>query len=315
VLEDQARTKKGKNIIRSIFKDIENGHKLSEGMEKFPKCFPPYLVEIIKVGEVSGELSDTLDNISINLERDYEISKKVVGAMMYPLIVISLMFIVMGVLIIYVLPQIAGLYNELGSTLPLPTRVLLESSNYLKTHPFQISGIVLLISAIIVALLRTKRGHYIFHYIMLRLPFFGELIKEFNLVRFFRGLEALFKSGVSIVNSIKIAKKTLKNDVYLRSIEGMEPILVHGVPLTDVLKPLPFLFPLQIQHMVEVGEQAGKFDVTFKHVVMYYERSINHKINTMNSFLEPALIVIVGFMVGALALSIFLPIYQVSIAF
>jgi len=312
VLREQAKSARTVKMIKSLIHDVENGQKLSVAMSKFKGQFPVYLTEIVNVGEVSGELSGFLENIASTLERDYEISRKVISAMMYPLIVISLMLVVMMVLLVFVLPQIQQLYDELKAPLPLPTKIIVGASLFVKTHPISLGFSVLGFIIFLALVLKTKRGKYFFHALSLKLPFFGELIKDYNLARFFRGMEALLTSGVSLLESIKISKKTVKNTVYTRIINTMETVLVHGVPLSDALKPFPKLFPSQSRHMVKMGEEAGKFETAFRHTTNYYERSIQYKIGMMNTFLEPMLILIVGIAVGALGVSIFLPIYQVS---
>jgi type IV pilus assembly protein PilC len=166
--------------------------------------------------------------------------------------------------------------------------------------------------AAVYALWRYKKSRYVLHYLILKVPVFGELALEFNLARFFRALETLFCSGVSLVKSVDIAKKTLKNDVYQRALDEAHPMLLHGSPLTEVLKTHPNLFPLQTQRIVEVGERTGKLEEIFKRITGYYERALRHKTQMLASLIEPILILLIGIIVGGIAISVFLPIYQLS---
>lgn len=311
-LQEQARKRAIRNILGDIVHDVENGRPLSSAMEKFPAHFSDYIVETIRVGEISGRLSETLERIALTLERDYEISRKVISAIAYPVVVIFVMVFVVTGLIVYVLPKISELFVDLHSEPPLLTRVLLGLGRFIGEYPWHLAGGILLLFLAVALFVRTRRGKYIFHYAILRLPFFGELIKEFNLIRFFRALDALFGSGISLVKSVEVGGKTLKNVVYKRAVSSMKPVLLHGIHLTDALKSHPSLFPLQVQRIIEVGEETGKIDETFTHLTNYYERMVNHKIQIMNTMIEPVLMLVVGVIVGGIALSVFLPIYQVA---
>ncbi|MDP3963061.1 MAG: type II secretion system F family protein [bacterium] len=315
VLQEQIKGTGIKKSLGDIISDIENGKKLSDGMRKHPSYFSEFLYETVGVGEVTGKLTDVLERISVELEHDYEITRRVRGAMAYPIVVVVVMFIVIVMLTAFILPKIADLFSELKAELPLPTRILLGTSAFVERHPFIIGGAMLALAGAAYALWRKKETRYYIHYAILKMPIFGELAREFNLARFFRALEALFVSGVSLVRSVDIAKKILKNDVYRSALEGAHPILIHGAPLTEALHLHPFLFPLQTRRIVEVGERTGKLEDVFSRISAYYERALKHKTQMLASLIEPLLILMIGFVVGGLALSVFLPIYQLSSAF
>lgn len=312
VLEEQQRSSKVKAAIETIIREIENGQRLSSAMKKFPKYFSDYIVETINVGEVTGRLADTIDRISVDLEHDYELTRKVRGAMAYPIVVIVVLLLVVVGLTSFVLPKVADLFEELHAELPLPTRILLGGSAFVRDNPLIIAGILAAAVISLYAAWRNKKGRHIIHFVFLKLPIFGDLAREFNLARFFRGLESLFVSGVSLVRSVEISKKTLRNDVYRDALDRMHPSLMQGTPLTQVLEPHPFLFPTQTRRMVGVGERTGKLDEIFVRITAYYERSLNHKTQMLASLIEPVLIVVIGVVVGGLAISVFMPIYQAS---
>lgn len=311
-LEEQAKGKRTKRMIRSLLEDVENGRALSKAIKKFPNYFSDFIVETVNVGEVSGNLSVSLDRISMDLEKDYELSRKVTSAMAYPLVVIFVMLVVVAGLIVYVLPKISELFFELGVELPVTTRALIAIGVFMRNYYIFISvGLVMFIMSLVFAY-RYRKVKYVFHFIFLKAPIFGEMVKEFNLARFFRSLESLVKSGVSLVRAVEISKKTLKNEVYRSALSSAHPILIHGGNLADALMHYPFLFPLQAQKIVEVGHKSGKFEEIFMRITMHYERSLNYKTQVLTSLLEPILMVVVGVIVGGIALSIFLPIYQAS---
>ena len=273
VLQEQMKNKRLKKAIMEMSGEIKNGKRLSASMKKHPRYFSDYLVETIGVGEVTGKLSETMDRISTDLERDYELYKKVQGAMAYPVVVIIVMVAVIILVSTLILPQIAQLFIELKTPLPLITRVLLNTTNFMQNHPYYVTLSVIGFFMAFYFIWKNKRGRFIIHKAFLKIPIFGELIKEFNLARFFRALESLMMSGVSLVRSVDIAKKTLKNDVYKKTLDTIHPVLLHGSPLSEVLKPFPHLFPMQTRRIVEVGEKTGKLEEVFLRINTYYEKA------------------------------------------
>ncbi|MDO8558298.1 MAG: type II secretion system F family protein [bacterium] len=315
VLEEQARSSGVKKAIVTIIHDVENGRRFSDAMRKFPNFFSDFLIEAIHVGELTGQLADTLDRISTDLEHDHDLRRKVQGAMAYPLVVLTVMTGVVITLTGFVLPKIADLFKELNAPLPMPTRILLGGSGFIRSSPFAVIGVFAALAVGLFLLWKNKKGRYFIHYAFLKIPVFGDMLREFNLARFFRALESLFASGISLVRSVEIAKKILKNDVYRQALDGAHPILIHGAPLSDALKLHPFLFPTQTRRIIEVGERTGKLEEIFRRVTSYYERALHHKTQMLASLIEPVLIVFIGVVVGGLALSVFLPIYQATSVF
>ena len=310
VLKEQMPNKQAKKAVSEMIGDIENGQKLSIAMKKAPKkYFSEFLIEAVNVGEVAGKLTDTLDRISDDLQYEYDLRRKVKASMTYPGIVVFVMLIVATIMMVYVLPQIASLFTELEVNLPLPTRILLWTSNFIQSYYYFIIAFIILFIVVFVLLLKNVKTRYYIHYAYLKMPIFGKLIKETNLSLFFRSLEALFAAGISLLRSIEVSEKTLKNEVYRKTLTAMNPILIHGTNLSEVMKPFPFLFPLQLQRMVEVGEKTGKLEESFKRLCGYYDRSVKHRTDTLTATIEPLIMIIAGIGVGIIALSIFMPIY------
>ncbi len=308
--KEQEHSKKTKKVFTAMIQDVENGDRFSEAMKKHPKYFSEFLVETVNVGEVTGRLVATLDRISEDLRYQYDLKRTVMASMAYPAIVVCTMLVVLVGLMVYVLPQIASLFQELNVRMPLPTLVLFSISMFIQTYPFVVIGGIFGFILLFFILFRMKKGHYIFNYISIKLPIFGTLIKETNLALLFRTLEALFASGVSLMRSIDIARKTVKNDVYKRALDTLNPILIHGVKLSETLKPFPSLFPIQLQRMVEVGERSGKLEESFKNLNLYYDRSVRHRTQVLATTIEPLILIVVGIGIAIIALSIFLPIYD-----
>ena len=310
VLSEQVKSQKAKKAILQIAEDIRNGRSLSDAMRKFPNYFPEYIIESVNMGNMAGRLSGTLDRIATDLEKDDELNKKVIGAIAYPLVVIVVMAIVVVTLMFYILPGISQLFIDLNAPLPLPTKILLNSGNFIRSNPFLVPGIILIIFAFFFFGLKFKKTRYLIHYLTIKLPIFGGLVKDYNLVLFFRSLESLFKSGVPIVAAVEIAKNTTKSEVYKKALEPVKPALLHGISLADSLTPFLNLFSKQTQKIIMVGEKAGKIEEAFSRISDYYERSVDYKTRMLTVLIEPVLMIVLGVVVGGLALSIFVPIYN-----
>ena len=151
-----------------------------------------------------------------------------------------------------------------------------------------------------------------FDYFKLRMPIFGPVFKEANLASLFRSLEQLFSGGVSLINSVESTKHAVKNDLYQEALAATVPTLMHGIPISEAFKPFSYLFPLQVIRTIEVGERSGTLEKSFHHLRVFYDRSVSQRTQTITSLIEPVLMLIVGVTVGILAVSVFLPIYNVS---
>lgn len=309
IISEQVKTKKVKKAILKIAEDVRNGQKLSDAMRKFPKYFPEYIIENVNMGIISGRLNETMDRISNDFEKDDELKKKVQGAIAYPAIIVVVMLVVITIFIFYVLPGIAELFLDMEVPIPLPTRMLLGIGDFLKTKPFVMPGILLFMLVFTALGMKFKKTRYFFHYAMLKIPIFGDLIKNYNLVLFFRSLESLSKSGVPIVSTVEIAAKTTNNEVYKKALARVKPLLLQGVSLSDALSPFTFLFSKQTRKIIMVGERSGKMEYSFYRISEYYLKVVDHKTRMLTVMIEPILMLLLGAIVAALALSLFLPLY------
>ena len=235
--------------------------------------------------------------------------------MAYPVIVVLVVFGALGVIGVFVLPKIADLYKELNLPLPLVTAVILGISSFLGGHPIILSLTLAGFFTGIYFIWRSKKGKYFLHVLFLKIPVFGEMIKELNLAKFFRSLESLMGSGLSLAKSVDVSKKVLGNIAYRKTIDQVYPTLLHGLQLSEAVRPFPKLFPIQTRKMIEVGEKTGRLEEIFVRISNYYDRAVRHKTQILTSLIEPILIVLIGAVVGGIAISVFVPIYQLSSTF
>ena len=306
----EIKSNKTKKVMNTMIGEMKNGERFSKAMARFPNYFSQFIIKTVNVGEISGTLSEVLDRIAVDLEKNKEIKRKIINALLYPAIIIFAMSAVVIILMVCILPEIGKIYQSLNTPTPLPTKILLYSGDFLRFN----FHILLLTLAIFIIFgffsLKIKKIHYAFDYLMLKIPVLGDLIKEYNLVLFFRSVESLIKSGVSIVSSVNIASKTIKNDVYKKAFNTVHPILLRGVPLSHVLTRFPSLFSAQTQKIIEVGERTGNINSSFARITNYYENTFDYKVKMMTTVIEPLLMLMLGVIVGIMAISVFLPIYQ-----
>ncbi len=302
---------KTRKVIDVMISEMKNGKRFSKTMAQFPNYFSQFIIETINVGEISGTLNEVLDRIAVDLEKNREIKRKIINALIYPLIITSAMVVVVVILMIYILPEIGKIYQSLDAPMPLPTKILLNIGDFLRfnSHILLLTLIISIISSLF--LLRIKKVRYAFDYLILKIPVLGDLIKEYNLVLFFRSSESLVKSGISIVSSVDIASKTIKNNVYKKAFNTIYPILLRGVPFSHVLVRFPFLFSVQTRKIIEVGERTGNINNSFDRITNYYESTFDYKVKMMTTVIEPVLMLMLGVVVGVMAISVFLPIYQI----
>jgi len=301
-----------RTVLQTVQADVSNGGKLSVALAKFPSIFPVHMTKLIEVGEESGTLSETLDRISLDLEHAYHLHRKVIGAITYPLIIIAFMILAAVLLVVVVLPQITVLFAELDAELPLATRILQSAGVFIATYPLHlIAGLVSIVVAFSLAL-RNQRFRLIVHATILRIPVFGNLIREYTLSVFTRSLATLLSSGVTFVQALEIVKGTIKNESYIQVIETIHPLVLQGGSFSDTMQSAPFHFPEQLRYLVEVGEDTGKMRISFEKAAAHYDRSVVFQTQMLTTVIEPILMIVAGIMVGFLAYSIFGPLYGVS---
>ncbi len=300
------------DALGQITDDIKNGQRLSVAFARHPKLFPSLIFETIRVGESAGELSKALERIAANLEYSYELRRRVIGALTYPFIVVLVLVAVMVGLVWFVFPKLSQLYRDLHAPLPLFTRMLMSTGQFFRESAlYIISGVVLIVLIMAWAYRKETFRHYL-HKALLKVPIFGQLVADLNAAQFFRHLETLLGSGLPLVQGVHIANRTVRNTVYKKAIDDINNILLSGTPFSVAIKKYPALFSSQLQLIIEVGERSGKLTSSAAYITAYYERSIAYKTQMLSSLLEPVLMIIIGIVIGCLALAVFLPIYQIS---
>lgn len=309
ILKDQVKNEALIEITSSVIADVQEGKTFAQAIEKYPKVFSQIYISIIKAGEESGLLDKVLLRLADNLEKQSKLKGTIKSALMYPAIIIIMMVGVMGIMMVFVLPQLTILYQNLNVALPLPTQIVVGFSNVVMS----IWPIILVGIAVIFFFYRkwskTTDGRLIIDSIMLKLPIFGKLIEQSILAEFSRTLGLLVGTGTLVVDALLETADTTGNVNYRNAITAVSKQVEKGVSVGEALSYYP-LFPSLLIQLVKVGEQTGKVDETLGKASEYFEREVDGKVKTLTTAMEPFIMIVLGIAVAFLIISVITPIYS-----
>jgi type IV pilus assembly protein PilC len=310
LISRQVKNKFFKDIILNIRDEVQKGSMLSDGLAKHEKVFGLIFINMVKVGESDGTLSQSLDNLGNQLKRDYSLISKVKGAMMYPMVILTAMIII-GVLVVYfVLPTLIDTFEEMEAELPFITQLIVDLVNFVNANiVWVLGGIVLLVVGLRYAL-KKKSVKVYFDMYLLKIPYFGSVAQKFYTARLAGTLGSLLKSGVPITESISISANTLNNIPIMLSLEEVKNGIAGGEKLSALLAKYPNLYPLLLPQLVEIGEETGKMQEVLKEISDFYTEEVENVVKNLSSILEPALMLVVGIVVGFFAVAMFMPMYS-----
>jgi type IV pilus assembly protein PilC len=310
VLSEQTENPKLKEVIVWVRKDVEAGLALSEALDKHPKVFSRLYTEMVRAGEIGGVLDGVLLRIASQLEDEQELRRKVKSAMTYPIIVLVLAIVAASFMLIFIVPIFARMFEDLGGTLPLPTRVAMGISDILTS----IFGVFLYVGmgAAVFGFLRwknTEEGRRIWGRISLRIPFkIGDVLQKVALARFARTLGTLSAAGVPILQAIEITATSSGNWVVENAL--LKSAVRGGVPIYRPLEDEP-VFPPMVTRMIAVGEETGDLDGMLTKIAEFYESEVDATVKALTSIIEPLMIVVVGGIVGGIIVAMYLPMFKI----
>jgi len=313
ILEEQANSKTFKKALEEISQDIKGGLTLAQSLGKYPNIFPRLYINLVKAGEASGKLDQVLLQMADGLEKEREFKSKVKGAMIYPIMVLSMMFIVIVIMMIFVIPKLTSLYQQSTIELPLPTKILIGTSS-LFVH-FWWAGLISLVG-ITIAFQRwnkTEEGKFLIGKILLKTPLVGRIITNVTLTNFNRTFGLLTSAGIPLLESIGIVADQIENLVFKNALKQAYNGVEKGLPLSSLLPAS--VFPRIVGQMVRVGEETGKLDEIFFKLADFFESESDHLIKNLTVAIEPIVLVVLGIGVGFLVISIILPIYKLTTSF
>ncbi|MCD4694165.1 type II secretion system F family protein [bacterium] len=303
---------KFRKIIKGILKSVESGHSLSEAFSFYPKVFSGLFVNITNSGEASGNLDESMENISAQLEKEKELISKVKGALVYPVIILIASIILGGAMVFFVLPKITPLFEGLNVELPTSTRFLIWFSNFVQNYYLTLFFGLIFFFIFMFWFFRQKFIKPITHWLLLRIPVVSHVSRGTNLSRFCRSLATLLKSGLNIDEAFDITRGTLNNFYYKRAVVKAGDGISRGGKISENLAYYKHLFPNIVIKMIKVGEESGRLEETLNYLANYYEAEVDNSTKSLSVVIEPVLLLGIGLVVGFLAISIITPIYSIT---
>ena len=280
-------------------------------MAQFPNIFDESYIGMIRSGEASGQLNNVLLDLANDVEKSAMVQRKVKGALMYPLFIFIILIGVIVSMMVFVVPKIADAFSDMGQDLPALTQALIDSSNWINQNLIlTFAGFFAFILGIVFGK-RTYYGKHFWDWFMIHLPIFGGLLRKTILARFARSFGNLLRSGIPIIEALRIVAKGAGNVVYRERINLAAEDLTRGIPLGESLLDSP-LFPDMIVQMISIGEQTAQLDVISNKIASYYEEEVDTAVSSLTKVLEPLIIVVVGGVVGSLVGAIMLPLVRFS---
>ncbi|MBI2097181.1 MAG: type II secretion system F family protein [Candidatus Sungbacteria bacterium] len=308
--EEQTRSRQFKKIIRGVRESILGGVSFSQSLESHRKIFGDLFIHMVEAGEVSGKLEKSLKLLSRQMKRDYDLRRKVRGAMMYPSIVFMALIAIGVLMLIYVVPTLTQTFKELGIKLPLTTRVIIAASEFATNYIFFALGGLLIVIYLFYLWFRSDSGKRVWGIIFLRLPVFGPLTKKLNIARMTRTLASLISAGLSITRSLEITGRVVGNARFQESLGASVGEIEKGRPFSEILRTWPDLYPPLVFQLISVGEETGTLSRMLLRIALFYEEDVNNTTKNLSSIIEPLMMIVIGAIVGLFAISMIQPLYS-----
>lgn len=314
-MKDQSESPVLKKVVGEVASDVQGGSNLSGALKKHPKIFSNIYVNMVAAGEEGGILSEVLNRLAAQQEKDAAVRSKVKSAMIYPSVIGGVTVIAFFVLMTFIVPKIGEVLNQMGSKLPVYTRALLNVSDAMRSIYF-IGGVIVGIPLLFILFKRwkkTPKGRYRWHSILLKMPVIKNLITKVAIARFSRIFASLIAAGVSIVDAIETTAGAMGNAVIEKELLDAAKAVQQGGELSEELAKTPH-FPKIVTQMLAIGEETGETDTVIIKVAEFYEEEVDAVVSSISSIIEPVMIVVLGGIVGLVAVSVFGPISQLSSA-
>jgi type IV pilus assembly protein PilC len=309
ILAQQAESKALKKALLDVEQEMREGNPLSEAVAKHKKIFNQMFVNLVKAGEVSGNLDETLDRLAEHFEKQHNTRQKIVSALSYPIAVGIIAIIVVIFLLVVVVPTFVSMFDDMGGELPAITRFVLSSSEFMQSFWWLVVLIIITVVFLITYFKKNNQTKYYFDYLMLRMPIFGNLLQKAALARMMRTLSSLFSSSVPILQAMSIVEKIVENEVLARVIRESRDSLEKGRSMT---KPMEshWAFPPLVTQMIAIGEETGALDAMLSKIAEFYEKEVENGTDRLKSLIEPIMIVFLAGLVGTIVTSIMVPMFS-----
>jgi len=298
-----------RQLLDDVIKNIKDGQSFSQSLSRYPQYFSPLYINIVHTGETTGQLKDSFEQLLTYLKRIEELQIKIKQALAYPIIMVLVGIATIFVMLSFILPKLVTMFEDFQAALPLPTRILLATSDVFKKYWFFIIMGGLVIFFIFQKYFENKGG--IFGYLKYKLPLIKDLVYKQAVVNFSTSLSLLLKSGVNLLSALKTASPIIGNPVYFEQLEGVQKEVREGAPFSAALSRCKIFSDFFIQ-MIRVGEEGGRLDSVLADISESYEQEIDSDLKIIGSLLEPLIILVLGLIIGAMVIAVLLPIFNIN---
>lgn len=312
-LIDQVENQTLKGVWAAVKQRVNEGAPMAEALAEHPKVFTGLYISMVRAGESSGGLDVVLDRLADFTESQADLRSKLVGAMVYPALMITILLLVVGMLFVLVIPKITKIFESQKMALPLPTQILIGISNFMIDYWFVMVVVTALGAYLGRKYIRTEKGRMKWDFFLLRAPLFGPLVRMVAISRFCKTLSTLMASGVPLLNAFDIVKNVVQNTVLLEVIETARDCVKEGDSIAAPLKRSGH-FPPMVIHMIGIGEKSGQLEPMLDNIAKSYESQTETRVKTMTTLLEPLIMIAMGFIVGSVVFAILMPMLQMSSA-
>ncbi len=309
ILAKQSENPALKEVTKAVVFDVESGHTVADAFRKHPKAFDDLYVNMVAAGEAGGILDTILMRLAIFKEKNDALIRKVKGAMIYPGVIMSVAVIAIVTLLVFVIPTFASMFASVGMPLPLPTRIVIGASGFLKSYWWAIVGIIALLVYMLRNYYKTSGGQLVIDRLLLKAPVLGDVLRKSAVSRFTRTLGTLIGSGVSILDGLEITAKTAGNRVISDAIMESRASIAGGETISAPLQKSA-VFPPMVISMIAVGEQTGGLDEMLSKIADFYDEEVDAAVSGLLALMEPIMIVFLGVIVGGMVVAMYLPIYD-----
>lgn len=311
-LAEQTENPVFKERIFKISDDVDSGTSFSKSIAKYPEIFSTFYVSLVRAGEVSGKLSESLLHLADHYEREYDLMGKIKGAMYYPAFVLVALVITMMIMLIFVIPSLTSILKESGQNLPVITRGIIAMVDFLRSKGWII---LILLAAGVSFLLHwrtTPKGKKLWDEYILKAPIFGKILKEICLNRFSENLSTLIKGGLPISKAMEVTADVVGNEIYKDAILEAEAGIRRGEFMSAIFKTKREIIPPLVTQMVLIGEKTGRLPSVLENMAVFYQKEVSRTTENLVSLIEPLLMIVLGFGVGFVVVGVLMPIYQMA---
>jgi type II secretory pathway component PulF len=311
ILKEQVSSAKLKTIIDEISERVKSGDSLSTAMSAYPKVFSPFYINLLRAGELSGTLDESLTYLANQLEKDYELKSKVIGALTYPAFIVSALLVVGFLMFVYVLPPLIGVLQEAEVELPFTTNILIGMTNFMQNFWWIILILIVGGTVGLRVYSDTQSGRHLIDYLKIKIPVFGKLFEKIYMARFSRNLSTLVAGGIPIVKALDSVADIVGNAVYHDIILEASSQVRNGKSIASALVNSPE-FPAIVAQMTQIGESTGKLKEILEKLATFYEKEVEGVLKVLTTLIEPMIMILIGFAVAVMVAGILLPMYNLA---